>query len=700
MEDLTFFVGEEKEGKTEVTVHYSEGEVALESNFLASSLTASKGNPTSMGFTFKDYFACLGTGITSMALTGEIPFLVIPVWFTNSDSWFNESQKEQMVEDIEERFFGDGDLGESVKTFYEKESKGKVSIEGVVAPFYTDSYASTRYNDYLNDGYPGELGARAVNDYFSSHPEDSRDDYDLNKDGKLDTVVIMYAANYYGVYENNRSDAFASHFYNKGSGANSDLNSLVFAPIGSLYGFSGKTVSNIQKTATDLSSVHPEAFLKGSKTLIHEIGHIFGAEDLYYSASWRSSPSTMEGYSPAGSFSMQDNNRGGHDPFTLNAYGWGKPIVYDSSDYEVGDTFDVYLDDIQSSSSSILLTNSWNKKDSPFDEYLNLELYSATGLNEEDATDAKDPGIRLWHVDAELELHNNGVPGAYPEQLGTDYIASNLYDTDEGFHLNHFIRNDENEGYRPQSTLDDSNLFHTGDSFSMEKFSKQFKNEGLFDDKSKLGWEFEPKAIFHNGGDTYGAVIRLTRVDNTITDFSSSISFSNDILGDLTQDEDLAEELGLDSSNLSFVLHENEGESARIGYSSPDFYLALNKGNSIDIALMEKEGYRCVIKRIFLSFQMSASVTKRGVPSVYVGDTLIEGEEHRTYIGKTSYDPGYMSTTYEYEIEALNLSVKNEDSSSYVIWLTDVTIEYSLTPNHPLSPKKCDFQSEFYIFSD
>jgi hypothetical protein len=218
----------------------------------------------------------------------------------------------------------------------------------------------------------------------------------------------------------------------------------------------------------------------------------------------------------------------------------------------------------------------------------------------------------------------------------------------------------------------------------MEKFSKQFKNEGLFDDKSKLGWEFEPKAIFHNGGDTYGAVIRLTRVDNTITDFSSSISFSNDILGELTQDKDLAEELGLDSSNLSFVLHENEGEAARIGYSSPDFYLALNKGNSIDIALMEKEGYRCVIKRIFLSFQMSASVTKRGVPSVYVGDNLIEGEEHRTYIGKTSYDPGYMSTTYEYEIDALNLSVKNEDPSSYVIWLTDVTIEYSLIPNHLL----------------
>ena len=687
-EDLEFELGEESEGKRQVTVSYSEDGITKTASFEAPIYSASKGTSTSMGYDFRDYYECYGTGMRSVRSTGTVNFLVIPVWFTNSTSWFNESQKEQMLEDIQERMFGDGTNGPSVKSYYETESKGKVTITGTVAPWFDDTYASSRYNDYLNDGYPGELGKRAINDYFASHTDDSLANYDRDNDQKLDGLIIFYAANYYGVYENNRSNAFASHYYNSGSGANEKLNNLIFSPLGEMYGFSGKTVSNRQKNATDLSAVNPELYKYGSRVTIHEVGHFFGAEDLYYSGGAWHNTSSETPYYPAGSFSMQDNNLGGHDPFSVNAYGWGEPVVYDSSNYAVGDYVDVYLDDFQSSASSLILTNSWNEENSPFDEYLNLELYSPSMLNEHDAenssTAAKQLGLRLWHVDAELELHNNGQVGYFPKQMGTSFIASNLYDTDEGYHLVHQIRNDESETYRPTSTFSDESLFHAGDDFSMIDFASQFKNEGFLDDGSKLGWEFEAKALFGNGDGTYGAVIRLTRVDSTITEFSKTLDLANPAVGELQTNAEIADQFGLDPEIISIKAVGNGSSAPRIGWEYPDHYLALEINQKILFELKQQQGCQCLIKKIYLSFRMNTTYTHRGVPTMYAGGQQLTPTSHNSYSGKTADDPGYMSITYEFDVNALSAYAINENVNSYPVWLTEIVIEYSIIPNHLL----------------
>ncbi len=687
--DLTFTLGEESEGKRSVTVSYEEGDIEVSKSFSAEIYSASSVQPTEMGFDFRDYYSCYGTGIRTLRLTGNANFLVIPIWFTNSSSFFSISAKEQIREDIEERMFGSGgENGPSVKSFYESESGGALTINGVVAPWYDDSYASTRYNDILNEGYSGELGARAASAYFASHPDDDVSNYDRDGDNKIDGLILFYGANYYGVYENNRSTAFASHFYNAGNGANESLNNLVFTPIGAMYGFTGKTVSSAQKTASDYSMVHPERFQYGSRVTIHEVGHLLGAQDLYYSGGAWHNTQDEESYSPAGSFSMQDNNEGGHDPFTVNSYGWGKPRVYDSSDYELGETLDVYLDDFQSSASSLILTNSWNAKDSPFDEYLNLELYSPTKLNEHDAfassTAAKEIGLRLWHIDGELEKFNDGKIGYYPEEIGTSFLASNLYDTEEDFHLAHFIRNDEEESYRPKSLFSDSNLFHAGDAFSMEAFASQFKNEGLLDDGSKLGWEFEAKALFNNGDGTFGAVIRLTRVDSTVTEFASSFEFSNDIIGELPCNEEIADSFGLDETVISIRAQDGGGTAPSVGWNSPDFYLALELHNRLEFALQPVEGASYLIKRILISYRMSSTYSPRGVPSLYVDGQSVVGVEHKTYLDKELEEPGYLSTTMEFEVNSSSAFVTNEDIDAKPVWITGVQIEYSIIPNHLL----------------
>lgn len=59
----------------------------------------------------------------------------------------------------------------------------------------------------------------------------------------------------------------------------------------------------------------------------------------------------------------------------------------------------------------ILLTPKWNEYDSPFDEYLLLELYTPSGINKYHASSLNDLGkigIRLWYVDARLIYSYDG----------------------------------------------------------------------------------------------------------------------------------------------------------------------------------------------------------------------------------------------------------------------------------------------------
>ena len=127
---------------------------------------------------------------------------------------------------------------------------------------------------------------------------------------------------------------------------------------------------------------------------LHEMGHMFGLNDYYdYSGQ----------YQPAGGLSMQDLNVGGHDPYSGLLLGWASAYIPTSG-------CSIELKPYQDSREVVLLTPQWNEANSPYDEYILIEYYTPTGLNQFDAEHAysgreqlpTESGIRIWHVDARL----------------------------------------------------------------------------------------------------------------------------------------------------------------------------------------------------------------------------------------------------------------------------------------------------------
>lgn len=262
------------------------------------------------------------------------------------------------------------------------------------------------------------------------------------------------------------------------------------------------------------------------------MGHVFGLED-YYDYSNNS-------YSPAGIFSMQDYNVGGHDPYSVFACGWASAYVPTSSDT-------IRISNFQDNHDLILLTPEFNSYGSPFDEYLLLELYTPTGLNTFDSTykyqgqdmvvGSKDVGIRVWHIDSRLATPTSSVgtnftlAGSNVKQStswGITHACSNTYDDGEektqdylsvmgssfyNYNILHFIRNSVTLTYRPTKNdyFTSSDLFMKGDTFTMNNYSKQFVNGTKLNNGKDLGWSFTVNDIALINGQ-YTATIQVTKL--------------------------------------------------------------------------------------------------------------------------------------------------------------------------------------------
>lgn len=462
-------------------------------------------NKTKLNYTYDDY--SLRSGTDSCPNVGNPKLLIIPIWFNDSSTFI--SNKENVRNDIETTYFGTNEETgwRSVKTYYEELSKNTASLTGTVSEWHT---LDCSYQDYepSTDTTTALVGT-ATDWYFNTHTNESRKDYDSNGDGYLDGIILIYAAPNYKYFNNYQSNLWAYSYWtyeNVADVNNPTTNIFFWASYDFMYGNNAATrTEKLDWGYGDTTNCNLDAH-----TFIHEMGHVFGLDDYYdYSGQ----------YIPAGAFSMQDYNVGSHDPYSVMALGWANPYI-------PTETCEITINAFQDSNDVILLTPSWNTDNSPFDEYLLLELYTPTGLNQFDITypygkgltkGSKIPGIRLWHVDARLlyypteestssidyvtnnpyeglgvyhmmsnTYYKEGINEAYISQLGKDYANYNLLQ---------LIRNQTHETYDSISRLSSSSLFLEGDSFSMNTFSGQFYNSGKLNTNIDLGWSFEVKSI-------------------------------------------------------------------------------------------------------------------------------------------------------------------------------------------------------------
>ena len=458
---------------------------------------------------YKEYIDHNIYDLSASPSVGETNLLVIPVWFTDSTNYIKTANRDAVRADIQNAYFGTQEQTgwHSVKTFYETESMGALTVNGTVSEWYEPGQSSSVYYD--EDNAPtADLVVSASDWYFSTHSGAKRADYDGDGDGWLDGVMLIYAApDYDAMDKESASNLWAYCYWVQDTQTQSKTNPGANVFFWASYDFLYDSSTASSKTGkSDYSSGDCSHCTIDAHTFTHEMGHVFGLDDYYdYSTT----------YKPAGRFSMQDENIGGHDPYSVMALGWANPYIpTDSTSITIGA--------FQSTHDLILLTPEWNDIDSPFDEYLLLELYTPTGLNEFDCKYSYDGrgkgpssvGIRLWHVDARLLYCNGfdrndepivsinqmtvdptydseyGVYLAWSNSLSSSGMGSYLGSSYDKYDQLSLIRNNKNASLHGSDALSDSSLFKDGSSFSMSDFSKQFANTGKLNSGKNLGWSF------------------------------------------------------------------------------------------------------------------------------------------------------------------------------------------------------------------
>ncbi len=465
-----------------------------------------------LDYDYSDYIANNTYDIDAAPNKGEAKLLVIPVWFKDSSTYITSTAKKaQLKSDIEKAYFGTNEETgwRSVKTFYEEESKGKLTITGVVTDWYECGY----YSSSCSSDRTENIVSAAVKWYSNTSGDTTLSSFDCDNNGHLDGVMLIYAAPDYATSGNTNDNLWAYCFWLQKNDANvlkPTPNVFFWASYDFMYGrknaissFAGGDTTNCKLDA---------------HTYIHEMGHVFGLEDYYdYSGQ----------YNPAGGYSMQDYNVGGHDPYSVMSLGWANPYIPTSST-----TYN--LRPFTSSGDVILLAN--HTVNSPFDEYLLLELYTNDGLN---AFDSKyqycgnypqgpsTPGIRIWHVDARLlysKTSSYSFTKVTTNPLTSEgyvyHMMSNTYWSKDAeancsplgkdyadYDILHLIRNNKSVSNKITSNLTSYVLFKAGSSFSMDTHGKQFAKEGKLDSGKELGWTVNIKTVNSEGAEV--EVIKL-----------------------------------------------------------------------------------------------------------------------------------------------------------------------------------------------
>ena len=488
-------------GTADITVYYRTNHAIYDVCHVTVTSSYQCNEKTELSQSYTDIAAnsIYGAGGNICPVTGSPKLLIIPVWFTNSDTYITSTENKNKVRsDIETVYLGtEAQTGwHSVKSYYATESKGLLNLNGTVSDWYEAPNSSSYYaNDDDYCSITKNLVRNAASWYFDNHT-DNKADYDTNSDGQYDGVMLIYGAPDYRAAGSSTNNLWAYKYATGSTGtvSNPAANVFFWASYDFMYG-SNKASSRAGSNYYGGDTSH--CTLDGH-TFIHEMGHVLGLDDYYDYGD--------TDYCVAGGFSMQDYNVGGHDPYSVMAYGWADPYIPIKS-------CQMTINAFQDSHDMILLSSGFNSYGSPFDEYLLLELYTPTGLNKFD-TDyvysggypqgPSQPGIRLWHVDARLYSYYSGSYTSNANAGYVDHMNNNSCSGDRlsGYNDGHgevwdllrLIRRSTTADLTTQAPLSYSDLFTAGSSFTFNTFRSQFAQD-TFNNGAACKWSFTVESV-------------------------------------------------------------------------------------------------------------------------------------------------------------------------------------------------------------
>ena len=322
-----------------------------------------------------DYIGFNGLEPLPNTFANKQKILVVPVQF--SDDTFSNKE----LSDIEIAFNGTSvQTGyESVQSYYNKSSYGKLDIDATIAPTYEATYASSYYQGkYPND--PEQIILNEIMSYFNDSIDFS--EYDNNNDGYIDGIYLIYSHEViFGQLENDDplNLWWAWCFQYKSSRFEKYDNVRPGFYVWSGVDFFYETVNSTKLNVNAL-------------VLIHETGHMLGLEDYY---DYYSDVGPKGGL---GSLDMMDENVGDHNSFSKIMLGWTTPMV-------INDSITVNIRPFSEYGDVLLIPAFWSEsKDAYFSEYILIEYYSPSSIDALFIGNRyfSKSGIRMFHVSAEL----------------------------------------------------------------------------------------------------------------------------------------------------------------------------------------------------------------------------------------------------------------------------------------------------------
>ena len=364
--------------------------------------------------------------------TGDVEILVIPVAFTNSKEYTNETKLY-----LEKAFNGTAEETgwHSLRSYYQEVSFGKLNLHAnILDPYQT------------GDAYDMSKGESGVEDYKylvdSLRYYDELIDYtryDQNNDGYIDTVYLVYLA----PYSDNLWWAYNWEFLEEEGQDLVELDGL------GLDWYLWMSIEFFEE-AINTPYVEKQSDLVyvdiNCETVIHETGHALGLDDYY--------DYVHENYSyySIGGLNMMDYNQGDQDPFSKAIMGWINPTVVD------GQTTTVEIGSYTRTGDSIWIGR--NSNGTYFDEYFIICFYTPDGVNEikkdMEIGIASIPGVVIYHVNSTLQDTLN------PAEMS----AIDIYKNNNGNKTDRLIKIVEPNGQKnveDQGYFLDESLFQAGD---------------------------------------------------------------------------------------------------------------------------------------------------------------------------------------------------------------------------------------------
>ena len=397
VKDLTkyFDVVDVVDGVITVTNEMIDGTIKEGKNIITLTVTDSDNNvaTSSIVIYVGDYETYQGTenigSINPYTLpsTGNSKVLVIPIAFENYP------KTEEMRTRINKAFFGTSeDTGwESLQSYYQKSSYGKLNITGEVTPWYEVKESQKYYATYSSKKSSGTtLILNEALEYFADTYDYS--DYDSNNDGYIDAVYLVYNAPIYGDYSNAQRDFYwAYQTYDANAYYRDYQYTKAYGYVFMGYEF------------FDFELEHKRTKIKiNCETVIHETGHLLNLPD-YYDYDDKDIYNNDGGYC---SVDMMDHNFGDHGPVSKILLNWIDPVlIQESGIYQLPSL-------TQDGIAFVISTNpKRNKFDSIFDEYYVIDYVTFDGLNALQCkdffkTDNDCAGVRVSLANTTLDKSN------------------------------------------------------------------------------------------------------------------------------------------------------------------------------------------------------------------------------------------------------------------------------------------------------